>query len=684
LLLKKALVPQTPQAMQGVELLHTLGAARRAIFQKLFPDSSYNPETLISVRGFALTFAQMRKLAGESGLRDMGYQVANLIALEVRACRSGLLDNILLHRNKGKTEADLPALREQAAAAVMRKAAQMEELGVSRIMQSLTAMEADPESAEKIEQAMIEAARRFTMGLMGQTAEEEMGKAVARNARAMQEGMNITAKNGFFYLAAGSKAANLLDSLQMRVTGIVDPEQRPISGDPDGIKRRNMDGAMRLALAPIVMNSGELAKELLFGKTGLDLANLNAGLKTRLQSLGQKRGQVEDSAKALLGLIPSEQRRAALKTRLQALRERSSSSSVAAMKASLKALGKAPGRRAEAERLETARVIRHAFRLQNKINVLTEEIARSANADVARMTELNDMHVQLDGFLRRLDGVDPVTLLRTRPAGTHPTAQQLASMAEPARAIIYFAGDFKQKDAREIAVLEAEIKELHSTFKTEFERACKLFGVKKINQLNRAVTAAFMDVFIQSGANEKAFQPLSGEVLERVRGRLEEWGLPAAGKNSFVEVLVQHAASRLSSPDGSLDTGVVDLACSVGIESSVIKRAASRQALAEQGHDAITNQTVRERDKIAAQMSQSNEQARRAHGLGSTLASLGSGEGLVFNMSKGLELGLEANPDTSRLVSANLVYLTPSVTVGALRENELAVHADGQGGFMVS
>ncbi|MBQ4492836.1 MAG: hypothetical protein II967_06085, partial [Deltaproteobacteria bacterium] len=69
LLLKKALVPQTPQAMQGVEFLHTLGTARRAIFQKLFPDSLYNPETLISVRGFGLTFAQMRKLAGESGLR---------------------------------------------------------------------------------------------------------------------------------------------------------------------------------------------------------------------------------------------------------------------------------------------------------------------------------------------------------------------------------------------------------------------------------------------------------------------------------------------------------------------------------------------------------------------------------------------------------------------------------------
>ncbi|MBQ6669564.1 MAG: hypothetical protein IJM72_05850, partial [Deltaproteobacteria bacterium] len=250
----------------------------------------------------------------------------------------------------------------------------------------------------------------------------------------------------------------------------------------------------------------------------------------------------------------------------------------------------------------------------------------------------------------------------------------------------YFAGDFKQKDAQKIAALETKIKELNSKFKTGFNQACKLLGAPKVKRLNYAVTAAFMDVFLHSGADEKAFHPLSGEVLERVRARLEEWGLPAAGKNSFVEVLVQHAANRLSLPDGSLDTGAVDLACSIGagIESRAIDQAASRQAIAEQGHDAITNQTVRERNKIAVRMNQNNEQARRAHGLDTTLASLGSGEGLVFNMSRGLELGLEANPNTSGLVSANIVYLTPSVALGALRENELAVHADGQGGFMVS
>lgn len=686
LLLKKALVPQTPQAMQGVELLHTLGAARRAIFQKLFADGSYNPETSASVHGFDLTFDQMRKLAGASGLRDMGYQVANLIALEVSACRSGLLDNVLLHLNKDKTEADLPALREQSAADVMRKAAQMEELGISRIVQSLTAVNADPESAGKIEEAMVEAARRFTMGLMGQTAEENVGKAVAKSARTMQKGMNAAVKDGFFYLGAGAKAANLLDSLMMRVTGIVDPEQRPISGDPQGIKRKTMDGAMRLALAPIVADTGELGRELLFGKTGLDLANLNAGLKTRLQKLGEKRSQVEDNAKALLGLITGEQRRMALKAKLQARRERSSSSSIAAMKSSLKALGKVSGRE-EAERLETARVVRHAFRLQNKINALTEELTKSTSADMARsMKELNDMHVQLDGFMRRLDGVDPATLLRTRPAGTHPSTQQLASMAGPARAVIYFAGDFKKKDVQQIAALEAEIKELNDKFKTGFNQACKFFGAQRVKQLNRSVTAAFMDMFIQSGADAKAFQPCSGEVLERVRARLEEWGLPAVGKNSFVEVLVQHAASRLALPDGSLDTDTVDSSCSlsVGIESGAVIRAASREALARQGHDGITKQTVRERDKIADQMGLDNEQARRAHGLGTTLASLGSGEGFVFNMSRGLELGIEAGPDISGIVSANIVAITPSVTLGALRENELAVHADGQGGFMVS
>ncbi len=48
----------------------------------------------------------------------------------------------------------------------------------------------------------------------------------------------------------------LLDSLSMRITGIVDPDQRPISGDPDGKKQKNMDGAMRMVFGAIFMDAG--------------------------------------------------------------------------------------------------------------------------------------------------------------------------------------------------------------------------------------------------------------------------------------------------------------------------------------------------------------------------------------------------------------------------------------------
>ena len=42
LLLKKALAPPTPQGLHAVDLLHTLGMARRAIFGRLFADGKRN------------------------------------------------------------------------------------------------------------------------------------------------------------------------------------------------------------------------------------------------------------------------------------------------------------------------------------------------------------------------------------------------------------------------------------------------------------------------------------------------------------------------------------------------------------------------------------------------------------------------------------------------------------------
>ena len=118
--------------------------------------------------------------------------------------------------------------------------------------------------------------------------------------------------------------------------------------------------------------------------------------------------------------------------------------------------------------------------------------------------------------------------------------------------------------------------------------------------------------------------------------------------------------------------------------SATLLDAAARQVRAGSSGDALTSQMGRERNRLAAQMAQRNEEARRSHELGSALAGLGRGEGFVFNLARGLEIGLEANPDTSSIVDAKILALTPSVTIGALRENELSVHADGQGGFMVA
>ena len=354
LLLKKALVPQNPQALQGVKLLHTLGAARRAIFQKLFAEGVQNPETSSSVHGFDLTLEQMKKLAGREGVRDMGYQIANLIALEVKACRSGLLDNVLLHLNKGKTEDDLPLLREKAAADTMRKSALMEELGVARIVQSLTAIDPASSSADDIELAMIEAARRFAMGLMGLTSEEKIGKAVAKSAKAMQSAANAGAREGFFLQGAQAKAADFLDSLTVRITGVIDPDKRPVSGDPDGTKRKQMDGAMRMIYGPMFMQMSSVSKRLLTGTGDNDLAKDQAFLAEKLKQFGIKRSQIDQSILAMLRLSPLEDRREALRVRLAALRERSSSSLISSMKTAAKALGKAPSRKAEAERATCA------------------------------------------------------------------------------------------------------------------------------------------------------------------------------------------------------------------------------------------------------------------------------------------------------------------------------------------
>ncbi len=557
----------------------------------------------------------------------------------------------------------------------------MEELGVARIVESLAAVDPASAAAEDIEQAMIEAARRFAMGLMGQTAEEKVGEAVARSAGALQSSMAAAAGEGFFLQGAQNKAAVLLDSLQVRITGIVDPEKRAVSGDPDGSKRRAMDGAMRMVFGSMFMNASAPGRGLLTGEGGL--ANDRAALQDALRRCGVKRAQVEKSALSMLRLAPLEERREALRAQLLAVRERSSSASIAAMKAAAKALGKAPSRLADAERLEAARNVRRIFYAQRRIGELTAALAGQDEPDPARMEELRNLHVQMDKLRRRLDGIDPATLLRTRPAGTHPSLAELSGSFEAARAVIYFAGEFRTKDKAEITRLEAEIRDLNKRIGTSLDEACALFGKDNVVRLNHAVAAAFMDVYVRSGAEAGDFLPHSADVLEQVRARLNEWGIPAGG-GGLIEIMTQRAASRLSAPDGSLDVQAIDLAAALGVQDTAIQRAASQQALREQGSAVITGQTVRQRDRIAGQMAQRNREARLAQGLGNTLASLGRGEGFTFSMSKGLEIGLEANPDISGIIDARIVALTPSVTVGALRENELSVHADGQGGFMVS